>query len=240
MSSEVERLAQRSAHRRDALELGRRQVVEVLVHRIAGMDLVRDAVEARHEECREAQIGIGGRIREAHFDALGLGVGRVRDAARGRAVARRIGEQHRRLIARHQALVGVGRRVGEGVAGLGMLDHAADEIEAELGEIGILIAGHLRLAVLPDREVAMHARAVVAEDRLRHEGGRLAIGMRHIVDHIFIDLHLVGHGDQRVEFHAELVLGGGHFVMVLLDGDAHLAPSPRASRSACPGPNPAG
>ena len=103
-----------------------------------------------------------------------------------------------------------------------MLDHAADEIEAELREIGILVAGHLRLAVLPDREVAMHARAVVAEDRLRHEAGRLAIGMRHIVDHILVDLHLVGHGDERVVLHAELVLGGGHFVMVLFDGDAHL------------------
>jgi hypothetical protein len=40
--------------------------------------------------------------------------------------------------------------------------------------------------------------------------------------HVFVDLHLVGHQRQRVELHAEFVLGGGHFVMVLLDLDAHL------------------
>ena len=69
----------------------------------------------------------------------------------------------------------------------------------------------------------MHARTIVAEDRLRHEGRGLAIGVRHIVDHIFVDLHLVGHGDQRRELHAELVLGGGHLMVMLLDGDAHLS-----------------
>src|SRR3546814_15210935 len=48
-----ERLGQRAAHRRDALELLGRQVVEVLVHRVARMDLVLDPVEARHQHRRE-------------------------------------------------------------------------------------------------------------------------------------------------------------------------------------------
>jgi hypothetical protein len=41
------------------------------------------------------------------------------------------------------------------------------------------------------------------------------------VDAVLIDLHLVGHEDERVELHAELVLGGGHLVVVLLDLHAH-------------------
>jgi len=42
----ADRLARRAAHRRHVPQLLRRQVIEVLVHGIAGMDLVRDAVEA--------------------------------------------------------------------------------------------------------------------------------------------------------------------------------------------------
>ena len=52
-----------------------------------------------------------------------------------------------------------------------MFDDATDEVEAHFREIGILIAGHLGNAVFPDREVAMHARTIVTENRLRHEGG---------------------------------------------------------------------
>ena len=110
-----ERLAQRAADRRDLLQLLRRQVVEVLVHRLAGMDLVLDAVEAGHQHRGEGEVGVRARIGEADLDALGLRVVGDRDAAGGRAVARRVGEQHRRLVARHQPLVRVGQRVGEAV-----------------------------------------------------------------------------------------------------------------------------
>ena len=218
----VDRFLQRTADGRNLGELGRRQVVEVLVHRGARVDLVHDAVEARHDDRREAEIGVGGRVGEADFDALGLGVRREGNAAGGRAVARGVGEKHGGFIARHQALVGVGRRVGEGVERLRMLDHAADEVEAGFREVGILVSGHHRLAVLPDREVAVHARTVVAEDRLRHEGRRLAIGVGHVVDHVFVDLHVVGGGDQRLEPGAELMLRGGDLVVVLLDDQTHL------------------
>ncbi len=43
------------------------------------------------------------------------------------------------------------------------------------------------------------------------------------MDDVFVDLQIVGHLDQRRELGAELVLGGGHFVMVLFRFDAHLA-----------------
>ena len=169
-----------AADGRDLLQFLRRQVVEILVHRRAGIDLVVDAVEAGHQHRGEGEIGIGHRVGEADFDALGLRVRRPRNAARGRAVARRIGEQHRRLVARDQALVAVGRGVGEAVQRLGVLDDAADVIEAFLAEVGVFVAGHHRLAALPDRLVDVHARAVVAEDRLRHEGRRLAVALRDL------------------------------------------------------------
>ena len=125
---------------------------------------------------------------------LPLGDVHVRDADRGRAVAGRIGQLHRGFVAGHQALVAVGGRVGEGVDRLGVLDDAADVPQAHVRQAGVLVAGEQRLAVLPDRLVHVHARAVVAEHRLGHEGGRLAVGVGHVVDHVLIELQAVGHG----------------------------------------------
>ena len=42
------------------------------------------------------------------------------------------------------------------------------------------------------------------------------------MDDVLVDLHVVGHADHRAELDAELVLGGGDLVVVLLDDDAHL------------------
>ncbi len=46
--------------------------------------------------------------------------------------------------------------------------------------------------------------------------------MRHVVDHILVDLHVVGSRGERLEFRAELVLRSRHFVVVLFDMNAHL------------------
>ena len=55
----------------------------------------------------------------------------------------------------------------------------------------------------------MHARTVVAVDRLRHEGRRLAVAVGDVVDAVLIDLHLVGHGQQRAEAVREYLIGAG-------------------------------
>jgi hypothetical protein len=44
-----------------------------------------------------------------------------------------------------------------------VLDDAADVVQAGFRQAGILVAGEQRLAVLPDRLVHVHARAVVAK-----------------------------------------------------------------------------
>jgi hypothetical protein len=53
--SSDKRLAQASAHGRHFGQLLRRQVVEVLVHRVARMDLVLDPVEPGHQQRRIAR-----------------------------------------------------------------------------------------------------------------------------------------------------------------------------------------
>ena len=87
-----------------------------------------------------------------------------------------------------------------------MADDAADIPQALLAEVGIFVAGEEWLAVLPDRLVDVHAGTVVAEYRLGHEGRRLAVALRDLVDTVFVDLHVVGHLRQRAELEAELVL----------------------------------
>src|SRR5690242_9430885 len=54
-----QRLAQRPADGRNIDQLLRRQVIEVLVHRVARMDAVLNAVEPGHEQRRISEIGIG-------------------------------------------------------------------------------------------------------------------------------------------------------------------------------------
>ena len=87
----------------------------------------------------KSEVGVRARIGETNFYALRLRRGAEWNAARGRAVARRIGEQNRCFITRDQTLVGVGQRVGEGVHGLGVLDDTADEVEAAFRQAGIAI-----------------------------------------------------------------------------------------------------
>src|SRR5262249_46468996 len=71
----AERLAQRAAHGGDLFELRRRQVVEVLVDGGAGIELVLDAVETRHQHGGKGEGGVGERIRIAHLDAPAFGRG---------------------------------------------------------------------------------------------------------------------------------------------------------------------
>src|SRR4030065_1775966 len=167
------------AHGRVLPGLFRRQVIEVLVHGLAWMNLVHDAIQTRHQHGGERQIRIAAGVREAYLDAARLRVWHVGDADRGRAVARRVGEHHRRFEARHQTLVAVGERVGEGVERAGVLDDAADVIQRRLAQPAVLIAGEQVLAVLRQRLVYVHAGTVVAYNVFGHEGRGLAGAVRH-------------------------------------------------------------
>src|SRR3546814_19142693 len=90
----------------------------------------------------------------------------IRNTAGSRTVAAGIGQQHRRIITRNQPLVAVGRRVGEGVQGLGVLDDAADEVARSLRHTSIAVAGEQRIALFPYGQVRWPAGALFFLDRL--------------------------------------------------------------------------
>ena len=67
----------------------------------------------------------------------------------------------------------------------------------------------------------VHARAVVAEDRLGHERHRLAVPVGHVPDDVLVGHHLVGHARQRVEAQVDLALAArGDLVVVEFARDA--------------------
>ena len=80
--------------------------------------------------------------------------------------------------------------------------------------------------------MAVHARPVVLEQRLRHERHRQVVGPCHRLGDVLVEHQLVGHGQQRVEPHVDLRLAGGADLVVLdlgLDPDLlqrqdHLGP----------------
>ena len=111
VGGDLDRLAERRRQLLDPLvgELLGREVVEVLLHRLRQLVALFDALEARLQHAREAEVGVAGRVRTAQ-----LGPGRAllagvveRHADQRRAVAARPGEVDRRLVAGHQPLVGV-------------------------------------------------------------------------------------------------------------------------------------
>ena len=105
-----------------------------------------------------------------------------------------------------------------------MLEQPADVPAREVRDLAVaLLVEHQRLAALPQRLVHVHARAVVLEQRLRHERRRLARGVGDVLDHVLVEHELVGHAQQRVEAHVDLGLAGGaHLVVLHLDAHARL------------------
>ena len=216
-----QRLAQAAADGRDLRQFFRRQVIQVFVRRRSGVDLGLDTVKARHQQGSKGEIGVGRRIGKAGLDALGLRRFRPRNTHAARAVAGGIGAQHRCLEPRDQAFVAVGGGVGDGVQRFRVMQDAADEIQRVLAKVGVFVTRKQGLAVFPDRHVDVHARAVVALDRLRHKGHRLAIGVRHVVDHVFVFLDIVGLFDQPAKDHAQFVLVRRHLMVVFVDPHPH-------------------
>ena len=109
-----------------------------IVHRLAGVELLQGGVEAGQGLGGEGQIGVGGRIGEADFDALALGARAVRDAAGGRAVAGRIGQQHmiseaRRNVSSPASPAFKGQNIGLNAPDYRNLDNPVDHVVAGLG-----------------------------------------------------------------------------------------------------------
>ncbi len=69
----------------------------------------------------------------------------------------------------------------------------------------------------------VHAAAVVHEEWLGHEGGRLAVFLGDVLDDVFVFQDVVGHVDQRRKAHVDFALAaGGDLVVLGLDLQAAL------------------
>ena len=84
-----------------------------------------------------------------------------------------------------------------------MSQQPADRMQRHFAEAGITAAGKQRLFIFPEGKVRVHARAVVREDRLGHESGRLVVAMCDVLDDILVDHHLVRHGNQAVKLQVD-------------------------------------
>src|SRR5207248_1563273 len=100
----------------------------------------------------------------------------------------------------HEPAIRVRRRRAKGEQRGRVRKQAADVRAGKLRQPGIPgLVRHQRRAVLPEGLVAVHAGAVVAEDRLRHEGDGLAGGARDVLDHVLVGHDLIGHARQGLE-----------------------------------------
>ena len=189
-------------------------MVEVLGGSLTRMDFIFNTIQAGHHQRRKAQIGVGRWVRETRLDAAALGVGHKRDADRGRAVARAVGQFDRCLKTGHQTFVAIGSGVGDGIQGTRMLDDAADVVQGKVAQPSVAVTSKQVFTVFPDRLVHMHARAVVARIGLGHEGGCFAVGIRHVPDHVLEHLSPVGALHQGAKAGANLVLASACHLMV--------------------------
>ncbi|RMN84403.1 hypothetical protein ALQ56_05747 [Pseudomonas syringae pv. papulans] len=213
---------QAAANLWDLFGLFWRQVIQVFVSCVARVDLVLDAVQASHQQSRECQVRVGRWIREACFDTTAARAGDVRNTDRRGTVTGRVGQHDRCFEARDQTLVGVGRRVGEAVQSLTVLDDAADEVQGGIGQTGIAFACEGVLAILGDGHVYVHTRTVVTVQWLGHESSGTAVSVGNVVYAVLEGLNFVSLLDQRVEFHADFVLASScHFVVVNFHDLAH-------------------
>src|SRR5205814_8297661 len=106
-----------------------------------------------------------------------------RDPDQGRAVALRPGDVDRSLVAGHEPLVRVDplREHSRDLARVPQL--AGDERLARVREVPLVVAVEEGVApVAEEGLVRVHAGAVLAEDRLRHEGRVDAVLRRDLLD----------------------------------------------------------
>jgi hypothetical protein len=104
-----------------------------------------------------------------------------------------------------------------------MRQDSADVVERELAELvrrlgvveGVLLA-------LEQRLVRVHAGAVLAEDRLRHERGVQPEVQRHLADHEAEGADIVRRGQSIGILEIDLVLPGRHLVVRRLHLEPHL------------------
>ncbi len=114
-----------------------------------------------------------------------------------------------------------------------MVQQPTDVVPGQLGQAAVAaFAVEERFVTLPEALVDVHARAVVLEQRLRHERHGLAAGQRDVADDVLVEHQVVGGPQERAVPDVDLGLPGGpHLVMLHLDGDTRAEQRPHHLRA---------
>ena len=175
------------------------------------------------QERREREVRVARGIGTADLCARRLlGAGLVqRDPDEGRAVALRPRDVDGSLVAGHEPLVRV-HPLREDAGHLACVhEEAGDEALRRLREVVLVTAVEELVApAAEERHVRVHARAVLAEERLRHERRVVAVPCGDLLHDQPVRDRVVGHRERVRVAHVDLVLRGPDLVVVVLDRDA--------------------
>jgi len=146
-----------------------------------------------------------------------------RFADQRRAVAIGPGDVDGCLVPRHQSLVAVHSGVRDGRDRRRVLEDPCDEGVCRFGEVELVVlVVEGVLAVLEQREVRVHARAVDARDRLGHERRVEVVLCGDGADDGAEGADVVRRRERVVVFEVDLVLAPGNLVVARFDLEAHI------------------
>ena len=183
--------------------------------------LLLDPLHAGRDQGRKCQVGVEVGSADATFDTGRLAPLAAQAKARRAIVAapHRLG---RGKGANLEALVGVdiGReKIGDLPCILELAGHeGAHQVRHAILRLRRM-KQRLRPLLIPQREVDVRggARQIVAP--LRHEGDRLVLGVRDLLDRIFHDHVAVGHLQRIGIANVDLLLAGSPFSLRVLNGN---------------------
>src|SRR5262245_14861431 len=173
-------LVQRLRKNADALapNLGERAIVHVAEVRLAGIELLLDAVQPSRDVGGQRQVGVAARRYGAVLEVTGPGgtdhlraiVVAVGDERRRPGEAAPRGEQSRPQL---QPLVAVDRRTRHGTQGASVTEHATEEViccrrAAEAASIGGVVEQRLARLDVGEVVVDVQSAAGAVAERLRH------------------------------------------------------------------------
>ncbi len=116
-----------------------------------------------------------------------------------------------------------------------MAQQSADVPERHLAQSGVIVAGKQRLAFSPQALVRVHAAAVIAKQRFRHEGDCFPVLIGDIAHDVLVEHHVVGRFHEGVEALVDFALPAGrHLVVMAFDVQGRIRSWSRPSRCADP------
>ena len=220
-------LAQTAGQRLDAQRLPPlfAHIIDIFRQRRMLRVALFDALEAGGQQHAERQIGVAGRVGGAvlHPRRAFIAGFQGRHPHQVGAVDVRPRYIHRRLIARHQPLVGIDPLVGDQRYLRGVAQQPGDKPLALPRQVVFIIFVEKGVAFpAKQRLVDVHPRTVVARQRLGHKGGVGGAALRQFLDGQPGGEDAVGHSQRIGVLQVDFVLAGGALVVGILHRHAHI------------------